>query len=149
MCSGDRGIRERCKSWRLTSFFYYDDYYDQTERSSEEGTIRPVIQIRDMMCRDASSLGSLSVMPWPWGEHIHILAVIRLRVRCRRLRLMDVEWWKRGGFVIAFFGRGSGVRAFLGGAASSAAIGEGHGLLCSFCTVSPARHLPSNILDCS
>lgn len=44
------------------------------------------------------------------------------------------------------FGRGRDT-AFGSGAASSAAGGEGHGALCCFCTLHPARHLPGNILD--
>lgn len=84
----------------------------------------------------------------PMGEHIHIFASPCCDLSACTVstfapkRVMDVEW----GFFFPLFWE----RAFL--AAASSVAGKGHGLLCSFSTVSTARVStapPQHILDCS
>lgn len=84
----------------------------------------------------------------PMGEHIHIFASPCCDLSACTVstfapkRVMDVEW---GVFFPLFW-----ERAFL--AAASSVAGKGHGLLCSFSTVSTARVStapPQHILDCS
>lgn len=149
VCSGDRGDRDHCEARRY--FFYVRIFIfiflllllsDQRRKRSLQPERKYDVEMQDQLGAHPS-----------WDEHVHILAVIRQRVRrCRRLLRLDAYFFffffsdvERRGSMIHLSRQRHGF--FWRGAASSAAEGEGHGPLCSFCTVHPARHLPGNILD--